>query len=51
MQFRSQRLLKVPLDQLRIPLQGNKSNEIEQKEKEDTASKTEKEVTTGKIDV
>ena len=39
MQFRSQRLLKVPLDQLRIPLQENKSIEIEQKKKEDTTRK------------
>ena len=43
MQFRSQRLLKVPLDQLRIPLQENKSFEIEQKKKEDTTRKIEKE--------
>ena len=42
MQFRSQILLKVPLDQLRVPLQANKSIEIEQNKKEDTTRKTEK---------
>ena len=49
MQFRSHRLLKIPLDQLRIPLQENESMEIEQKKKEDAASKIEKEVSASKI--
>ena len=39
MLFRSQRLLKASLDQLRIHSQGDENTEIEQKEKEDAVNK------------